>query len=150
MTILSNRNIVDISETTLSAGQRAMKITTSEGSVVVPVGIGSFVAGGNIYVEAQKRVVDDTSTAVTLNVVEANVRYEYTQPLTSLNIFATQDTGLESDIVFTAGTGFILADLPVGINTLGPLLAGEEAFTTGIKYVINFRYNEAVAFKYNR
>lgn len=149
MADISTTNIVDVKDETLAVGQRAIKITTDSGSVVVPVGVGSFMAGGNVYVEAQKKVTDTTSTSVTIPVVKANTRYEFTQPLTSLTIDAVLDSGLESDIVFTAGTGFALK-LPSDLaHTIGGLLEGTEVFSYGVSYIISFRYNEAIACKFN-
>lgn len=149
MADISTTNIVDVKDETLAAGQRAIKITTESGSVVVPVGVGSFMAGGNVYVEAQKTVTDDVSTSVTLPVVQANTRYVFSKPITRIKIDAVIESGMESEIVFTAGAGFTL-ELPTTVrNTIGSLLEGTDLFLSGASYIISFRYSEAVACKFN-
>lgn len=145
MSINSN-NIVDVADITLAAGQRAIMISTSDGNIVVPVGVGSFVAGGKVYVEAQKTVSDHSTSAS--SAIDDNTRYVYTNPLTQLNISAIPQTNLESEVVFTAGADFSLS-MPADINTIGALLAGDEPFVQGKRYVIALKNNEAIAYSYN-
>ena len=145
MSINSN-NIIDVVDMSLATGQRAIMISTADGNIVIPVGVGSFVAGGKVYVEAQKTVTD-IATEVT-RAVEDNTRYVYEYPLTALNITAVPQTNLESEVVFTAGAGFSLS-MPADVNTIGELLSGDEPFVQGKRYVIAMKNNEAIAYSYN-
>ena len=146
MSINSN-NIVDVADITLAAGQRAIMISTAEGNIVIPVGVGSFVAGGKVFVEAQETVSDSSSTTVA-KAIEDNKRYVYTAPLATLDITAIPQTNLESEVVFTAGAGFSLS-MPADVNTIGELLSGDEPFVQGKRYVIAMKNNEAIAYSYN-
>lgn len=146
MSINSN-NIVDVADITLAAGQRAIMISTADGNIVIPVGVGSFVAGGKVFVEAQETVSDSSSTTVA-KAIEDNKRYVYTAPLATLDITAVPQTNLESEVVFTAGAGFSLS-MPADVNTIGELLSGDEPFVQGKRYVIALKNNEAIAYSYN-
>lgn len=146
MSINSN-NIINVADMLLATGQRAIMISTSEGNIVIPVGVGSFVAGGKVYVEAQETALDSSSTTVA-KAIEDNKRYVYTAPLATLDITAVPQTNLESEVVFTAGAGFSLS-MPADVNTIGELLSGDEPFVQGKRYVIALKNNEAIAYSYN-
>lgn len=143
---ISASNTIDVQDTTLVNGQRAIMISTATGNVVIPVGVGSFVAGGKVFIEAQKTVTDNSSTAMELNVAD-NTRYEF-GTLTSLTIDGVPQSGLSSVITFTAGAGFSLS-LPVSVATIGEILAGNEPFIEGKRYVISCCNNEAIAYTFN-
>ena len=147
MSAISTTNIIDVQDTTLMSGQRAVMITTPEGNIVIPVGVGSFVAGGKVYVEAQKKVVDTTTTAANI-AVNDNTRYEYTQPLTSLTLTSVPSSSLPSSIVFVAGSGFTMS-IPGSTYTIGKLLGGMEPFIEGKRYAISMSNNEAIAYTFN-
>lgn len=144
---ISANNIIDVNDATLRTGQRAIKITTAEGDIVIPVGVGSFVSGGVVFVEAQKVVTDSTSTTVNL-AVNDNTRYEFTLPITSLAITSVPSSGLESSVVFTAGAGFTMS-VPEDVPTIGMLLAGTDEFIAGKRYIISMRHGEMVAYAFN-
>jgi hypothetical protein len=144
MSDINPNNMIDVQDSTLKAGQRVIAIETEDGTVAIPVGVGSFVAGGKVFVEAPKRRVNTTATEATLNVV-GNMRYEFGQPLSKLAINSIDGSALESVIVFTAGENFVLT-LPTTVtHTIGRLLAGDISFESGKTYIISIRYTEAVA-----
>lgn len=145
---INSSNIIDVVDMSLATGQRAIMISTADGNIVIPVGVGSFVAGGKIYVEAQETVSDSSSTTVVAKAIEDNKRYVYTAPLATLDITAVPQTNLESEVVFTAGAGFSLS-MPADVNTIGELLSGDEPFVQGKRYVIAMKNNEAIAYSYN-
>lgn len=60
----------------------------------------------------QKVVVNTTATTASLS-VDANVRYEYNQPLTSLTITGVENSLQESELDFTTGTSFSFTATPL-------------------------------------
>lgn len=104
MSDINENNLIQVDAASLKAGQRLEKHTASDGSVFYVVqGVGSFVSGGKVFVEAQTTIVDDTRTEPVIDILKANRRYVFTQPITSLFISAVEDSALESDIEFTVG-----------------------------------------------
>lgn len=89
-------------------------------------------------------ITDTTSTTATIASLAENVRYVYTQPLTSLTISAVPDSAQETEIQFTAGTG-ITVSLPADVGMM-PL--GGATFVEGASYIINFRNKIAVVASY--
>lgn len=81
---------------------------------------------------SSNRVVDTTSTAVTLAAVD-NTSYYYTQPLTSLNISSVPSDGLV-DIIFTSGS------TPTAL-TLPPSVTPQFAPSANKTYEINIMNN---------
>ena len=144
---INKTNIIDVVDSELLNGQRAIMIETSNGNIVLPVGVGSFVAGGKVFVEAQKTITNEESTEVVIDVSD-NTRYEFTQPLVTLTINSIPLTGLASTLIFTAGVGFKLS-IPETVSTIGDLLSGVDLFAAGKKYVISCSYNEVIAYSFN-
>lgn len=75
--------------------------------------------------------------------VTGGKRYKFTQPLTTLTVSSVENSANESEIIFTAGTGFDIA-LPESIDTIPE----EPSFEDGKSYVINICNNMAVCAAY--
>lgn len=143
MSEINENNLIPVTLSNLKAGQRIEKRTAADGSIFYVVqGVGSFVSGGKVFVEAQTTFTDETSTTVTLDVMAANRRYVYTQPLTSLTVTAVEISTLESEIRFTAGTT-ITVELPSALGLIAPPI-----FTSGSSYIISVKDNVAVIANY--
>lgn len=118
-----------------SSGVLYNAVTGAKAGVVSGEGTG----GGSMEV-----VTDTTSTTATIAELAENVRYVYTQPLTSLTVSAVPDSAQETEIQFTAGTG-ITVSLPADVGMM-PL--GGATFVEGASYIINFRNKIAVIASY--
>lgn len=144
MSEISDNNLIPIPLSNLKAGQRLEKRTAADGSTIyIAQGIGSFVSGGKVFVEAQTTFTDDTSTEVTLPLMAANRRYVYTQPLTRLDIEAIADSSLESEVRFIAGTNVVVT-LPATVG-----LVNQMQFVAGLRYIICVKDNTAVITTYS-
>lgn len=98
--------------------------------------------GGNPSGGVMTEVVNSSSTTATLTVA-AGLRYVFNQPLTSLVVSKVENYAYESEIKFTAGTGFVIS-LPATLNTIPE----EPSFEAGKSYIINIRNNCAVCAAY--
>ena len=144
MSIINDSNIIDVQDNTLVAGQRAMRLTLADGSTfIVPVGVGSFVAGGKVYVEAMRTVTDTLSTSKTISNFDANTRYVFEKPLTSLNIISVTDSVFESVIQFSTASSVTTIDLPASVGFIGSTTLEPDSH-----YIISIRNNIAVIAKY--
>lgn len=95
-------------------------------------------------VAAQEIITDDTSTAVNIINLARNTRYVYTQPITSVNISAVEDSNFESEIQFTTADVGISLNVPDTLRFIGSrYIAG-----FGYKYIINIKNNIAVVARY--
>lgn len=143
MNNVNENNLIPVSVADLKAGQRLEKHTAADGSIFyVAQGVGSFVSGGKVFVEAQTTFTDDTSTSVVIDTLLANRRYVYTQPLTSLIVNHIETSNLESAIEFTAGEN-IQVMLPASLRMIN-----SEEFNQGNSYYIAIRNNIAVMASY--
>jgi hypothetical protein len=129
-TAINQNNVIDVDDASLAAGQRAIMIETANGNVVIPVGVGSFVAGGKVFVEAQSTITDENGTTVTIDLVKAHTRYELTNPVQTLTVSAIEDSNFESEIQFTAGAS-ITVKLPADAKFIGNAL-----FLPNTEYII--------------
>lgn len=133
MSNINENNYTPVNQADLKAGQRLIKRTAADGSVIyLAGGVGSFVAGGKVFVEAQTSFTDDTSTEVVMSVA-GNRSYRYTQPLTSLTIESVENSPLESEIIFTAGDT-ITASIPASVGVVGILtILAYKSYVLSIK-----------------
>ena len=144
MSIINDSNIIDVQDNTLVAGQRAMRLTLGDGStIIVPVGVGSFVAGGKVYVEAMRTVTDTFSTSKTISNLDANTRYVFEKPLTSLNIISVTDSVFESVIQFSTASSVTTIDIPASVGFIGSTTLEPDSH-----YIISIRNSIAVIAKY--
>lgn len=136
MSEINENNLIPVTLSDLKAGQRVEKRTAADGSVFYVVhGVGSFVSGGKVFVEAQTTFTDDSSTTATVQ-VKANRVYKFTQPLTQLNIESVENSVLESEILFTAG-GSISVAVPSSVGVLVmPTFAENKSYCISVKHGI--------------
>ena len=140
MSNINENNLIPVNTADLKPGQRLEKHTASDGSVFYVVqGVGSFVSGGKVFVEAQTTIMDDTSTSPVIPVLKANRRYVFTQPLTSLFVSAVEDSNLESVIEFTVGDSDAVVQLPASLK-----MVNLAAFKKRESYIICVKSNIAV------
>ena len=140
MSNINENNLIPVNTADLKAGQRLEKHTAEDGSVFYVVqGVGSFVSGGKVYVEAQTTIVDDTSTEPVIDILKANRRYVFTQPITSLFVSAVEDSNLESVIEFTVGDTDAVVQLPASLK-----MVNRAAFKRNESYIISVKNNIAV------
>ena len=140
MSEINENNLIPVTLSDLKAGQRLEKHTASDGSVFYVVqGVGSFVSGGKVFVEAQTTIVDDTSTEPVIDILKANRRYVFTQPIKSLFISAVDNSTLESDIEFTVGDTDAVVQLPASLK-----MVNRAAFKRNESYIISVKNNIAV------
>lgn len=142
MSDINENNLTPITQIDLKAGQRLIKRTAADGSVIfIAGGVGSFVAGGKVFVEAQTSFTDNTSTTATIDIA-ANRRYVFTQPLTSLTIQSVEDGALESEVQFATGSS-IQVVLPASLA-----IVTEENFQPNKHYIISIKNNIAAIASY--
>jgi hypothetical protein len=140
MSNINENNLIPVNPADLKTGQRLEKHTASDGSVFYVVqGVGSFVAGGKVFVEAQTTIVDDTSTEPVIDILKANRRYVFTQPITSLFVGAVENSTLESDIEFTVGDTDANVRFPASLK-----MVNSTAFKRNESYIISIKNNRAV------
>lgn len=140
MSEINENNLIPVNATALKAGQRLEKHTASDGSVFYVVqGVGSFVSGGKVFVEAQTTITDNTSTEPVIDILKANRRYVFTQPITSLFVSAVEDSNLESVIEFTVGESDANVQLPASLK-----MVNRAAFKRNESYIISVKNNIAV------
>lgn len=89
--------------------------------------------------EPQDVITYLTETSVTIATVEANTRYEFTQPLTALTLTAVDDSNLESELQFTTDAGGCTLTVP---NTLKWI--GSNTISASKEYIISIKNNVAV------
>lgn len=142
MSNINENNYTPVTQSDLKAGQRLIKRTAADGSVIyLAGGVGSFVAGGKVFVEAQTSFTDYTSTEVVMS-VEGNRSYRYTQPLTSLTVEYIENSPLESEIIFTTGDE-ITASIPASVGVVGIL-----TILANKSYVLSIKNNILTAAEY--
>lgn len=121
----SGNNSNDISKIKLSNTTYSIKDATARadiltkqdtlvsGTNIKTVNNNSLLGSGNINTTINK-VVDSSSTSVTLAKAEDNTLYIYTQPLTSLTVTTVED-GI-TDIIFKSGSTPTVVTLPSGVK----------------------------------
>ena len=140
MSNINENNLIPVNPADLKPGQRLEKHTASDGSVFYVVqGVGSFVSGGKVFVEAQTTITDDTSTDAAIDILKANRRYVFTQPITSLSVNAIEDSNLESVIEFTVGESDANVQLPASLK-----MVNRASFKRNESYIISVKNNIAV------
>lgn len=139
---INENNLIPVTLSDLKAGQRVEKRTAADGSVFYVVhGVGSFVSGGKVFVEAQTTFTDDTSTTATIR-MKANRVYKFTQPLTRLVIESVENSVLESEILFTAGAGIrVTTSTAIGDVAM-------PVFTEGKSYFLSVKHGIIVGAEY--
>ena len=143
MSEINENNLIPVTLSDLKAGQRIEKRTAADGSVFYVVhGVGSFVAGGKVFVEAQTTFTDDTSTTATVQ-MKANRVYKFTKPLTQLIIESVEDSVLESEVIFTAGSS-IKVTVPESVAFVStPSLVNNK------RHILSIKNNTAVLVSYS-
>ena len=96
---------------------------------------------GSVVFAGQAVVTDDTSTVATLQ-VKANKCYKFTQPLTQLNIESVDNSVLESEILFTAGSSISVA-VPSSVGVVAM-----PAFAAGKSYCLSVKHGVIVGAEY--
>ena len=140
MSEISENNLIPVALSDLKKGQRIAKRTAADGSVFFVVqGVGSFVSGGKVFVEAQTTIMDDTSTEPLIDILKANRRYVFTQPITQLTVNAIEDSSLESMIEFTVGNLDAVVQLPASLK-----MVNRAAFKRNESYIISVKNSIAV------
>lgn len=96
-------------------------------------------------VAAQAVITDDTSTAISLDLLAKNTRYVYTNPITSIYVHNVENSNFESEIQCTlaAAPGFTVATFPDNL-----MFIGGKTFVPGNNYIINIKNNIAVVVSY--
>lgn len=89
----------------------------------------------------QNVITDTSSTTATLN-MEANTRYVFTQPMTSLTVSSVADSNFESEIQFTSGNS-ITVILPEDLHYVGYV-----EFQNNTNYIMNIKNKIAVVVDY--
>ena len=97
---------------------------------------------GSVVFAGQSVVTDNTSTTATLQ-VKANKCYKFTRPLTQLTIESVENSVLESEVIFTAGSS-IKVTIPESVAFVStPSLINNK------RHILSIKHNTAVLVSYS-
>lgn len=161
---INENNITDIDDSTVLENTPMMVVEQGGNSYAIPLmgggGIGKQVQANWTQTDdtavdyiknkpeiapgmaLQTVITDTTSTAPIIAKMEANTRYVFTEPLTSLTVSSVEDSNFESEIQFVSGNA-ITVSLPDGLR-----YAGYVEFKTNTNYIINIKNSIAVVVDY--
>lgn len=138
------QNVSDLSDATDYAKVADVPTTVAELSDATEYArksdIPEFELGEGVV--AQQIFTDTTSTEAVISNMEANTRYVFTQPLTSLTIEAVENSNFESEVQFSTADS-ITVSLPDGLK-----FVGLRSFYPDSNFIMNVKNEIAVIEEY--